>query len=109
VAPDIVKPVPVIAVSTAELTVTAAVPVDVKVTDCVAGVFNPTLPNPTLVALMLSVGPAAAMVSVKVALPVPAPLVALSVTVDVPAAVGVPEINPEEVFTVRPVGKLVAP
>ena len=44
------------------------------------------------------------MVSVSVALPVPALLVALSVVVDVPAVVGVPEINPEAVFTVRPVG-----
>ena len=49
------KPVPV---NVAELTVTAVVPVDVKVTDCVAAVFTSTLPNGTLVALMLSVGTA---------------------------------------------------
>jgi hypothetical protein len=36
-------------------------------------------------------------------------LVALSVTVEVPALVGVPEIKPESVFTVRPVGNPVAP
>ncbi len=49
------------------------------------------------------------MVSVSVACPVPLPFVALSVTVDVPAAVGVPEINPEEVLTDSPPGKPVAP
>ena len=49
------------------------------------------------------------MVSVKVALPVPLPLVALRVTVDVPAAVGVPEINPVVLFTVSPLGNPVAP
>lgn len=51
-----VKPVPV---NVAELTVTAAVPVDVRVTVCVAAVFTSTLPKATLVALMLSVGAAA--------------------------------------------------
>jgi hypothetical protein len=49
------------------------------------------------------------MVSVRVALPVPALLVALRVTVDVPAAVGVPEINPVPLFTVSPAGNPVAP
>jgi hypothetical protein len=49
-----VKPTPV---SVAALVVTGAVPVDVKVTDCVAVVFTSTLSNDTLVALMLSVGP----------------------------------------------------
>jgi hypothetical protein len=43
------KPVPV---SVAELTVTAAVPVDVSVIDCAAAVFTATLPNATLLALM---------------------------------------------------------
>ena len=52
VGPDSVKPVPV---TVAELTVTDPVPVLVKVTVCVDSVFNVTLPNPTLVALMLSV------------------------------------------------------
>ncbi len=56
VAPDNVKPVPV---TVAALTVTDAVPVEVKVTDCVAGALSVTLPNATLVALMLSVGTAA--------------------------------------------------
>ena len=48
------------------------------------------------------------MVSVRVALPVPPLLVALSVTVDVPAAVGVPEINPVSLFTANPAGNAVA-
>jgi hypothetical protein len=48
---------------------------------------------------------AAMTVSVSVALPVPVLLVALSVTVEVPVAVGVPEINPVAVFTVKPAGK----
>lgn len=46
-------------VNIAELMVTGAVPVDVKVTDCVAVEFTSTLPNGTLVTLMLSVGTAA--------------------------------------------------
>jgi hypothetical protein len=49
------------------------------------------------------------MVSVKVAFAVPPLLVALSVTVDVPAAVGVPEINPFPLLTDNPAGKPVAP
>jgi hypothetical protein len=40
--PTIVKPEPVIA---AELTVTGAVPVDVRVNDCVVDVFTVTLPK----------------------------------------------------------------
>src|ERR1700722_4275355 len=52
VGPDIVKPVPA---NTTELTVTDPVPVEDKITVCVAGVFNVTLPNPPLVALMPSV------------------------------------------------------
>jgi len=35
--------------------VTAEVPVEVKVTDCVVGVFRFTLPNATLVAFALNV------------------------------------------------------
>jgi hypothetical protein len=49
------------------------------------------------------------IVNVSDALPVPALLVALSVTVELPALVGVPEIKPESVFTVRPAGNPVAP
>jgi hypothetical protein len=54
-------------------------------------------------------GAGTAMVSVSAALPVPALLAALSVTVEVPAAVGVPEINPVAVFTVNPAGNPAAP
>ena len=49
------------------------------------------------------------IVIVKVALPVPPALVALIVTVNVPEAVGVPEIAPVDVFTVKPAGSPVAP
>jgi hypothetical protein len=49
------------------------------------------------------------MVSVRVAFPVPPLLVALRVTVELPAAVGVPEINPVPLFTVNPAGNPVAP
>jgi hypothetical protein len=43
----------------AEFTVTAAVPVEDRVTDCVAGVPSPTLPNATLVAFTVRLAPAA--------------------------------------------------
>ena len=42
------------------------------------------------------------------ALPVPEELVAVTVTVEVPAADGVPEINPVLVFTESPLGNPVA-
>jgi hypothetical protein len=61
---DIVKPVPL---SVAELIVTAAVPVEVKVTDRVDVEPVATLPNATLLALTLSCG-------VELLLPDPAPL-----------------------------------
>ena len=48
------------------------------------------------------------IVKVNVALPVPPALVALIVTLYVPAVVGVPEINPVLVFTVKPAGSPVA-
>jgi len=54
-------------------------------------------------------GAATVTVSVSVAWPVPLPLVALSVTVEVPAAAGVPEINPLPAFTDNPLGSPVAP
>jgi len=47
-------------------------------------------------------------VTVTVPVPVPAELMAEIVTVDVPAAEGVPEINPVEVLTVSPAGNPVA-
>jgi hypothetical protein len=48
------------------------------------------------------------IVKVNVALPVPVPLVALIVTLKVPAVVGVPEINPVIVLTLKPAGNGVA-
>jgi hypothetical protein len=48
-------------------------------------------------------------VRVSDVLAVPLLLVALSVTLEVPAPVGVPEIKPETVFTVRPAGNPEAP
>src|SRR5579863_10046363 len=50
-APDDVKPIPL---SVIPLMVRGKVPVDVKVTDCVAGVLTTTSPKATLLALMLS-------------------------------------------------------
>ena len=58
VAPDIEKPAPD---NVAEFTVTAAVPVDVSVTDCVAGVLSTTLPKARLVVLTLNVEPPAVL------------------------------------------------
>ena len=49
------------------------------------------------------VGTGLLIVRVSVAVPVPLPLVALIVTLYVPAVVGVPEISPMPVFTLRPV------
>jgi hypothetical protein len=54
-------------------------------------------------------GRGALTVSTRVALPVPPLFVALNVTFEVPAAVGVPEIKPEVVFTARPAGNPDAP
>ena len=47
---------PAEAVDATELIVTGPLPVDVRVTSCVIVVFTITLPNATLVVLMLSVG-----------------------------------------------------
>jgi hypothetical protein len=56
----------------AALIVTGAVPVDVRTTDCVAPVSTSILPNPTFVALTLSVGTAAFNCRAKVFDTVPA-------------------------------------
>ena len=61
------------------LTVTAPVPDDVIVTDCVAGVLSWTLPNVTLVELNVSVGVLAFSVRVKVFATPPADAVSVAV------------------------------
>jgi hypothetical protein len=76
VAPETEKPVPLIP---AAVTVTGAVPVEDRVTDCVAGEFCITLPKAMLVALMLSVGRPVFSCRPKVL----ATLLALAVTVAV--------------------------
>ena len=48
-------------------------------------------------------------VRARLAVPVPMLFVALSATVEVPVAVGVPEIMPVVLFTVRPAGNPLAP
>ena len=57
---------------------------------------------------LVMTGFAGLIVKVNVALPVPPELVALMVTLYVPAVVGVPEIRPVVVFTVKPAGNPVA-
>jgi hypothetical protein len=54
-------------------------------------------------------GGATFTVKARGALPVPPLFVALNVTFEVPALVGVPEISPEAVFTMRPAGNPEAP
>jgi hypothetical protein len=51
----------------------------------------------------------ALMVNVSGPVPVPLPLVALRVMLNVPTTVGVPEIKPVDVFTVKPAGNGAAP
>ena len=51
----------------------------------------------------------ALMVNVNGPVPVPLPLVALRVMLNVPTTVGVPEIKPVDVFTVKPAGNGAAP
>ena len=54
-------------------------------------------------------GTGGAIARLSVALPVPPAFVALMVTLVLPAAVGVPEINPLVEFTLKPAGRPVAP
>jgi hypothetical protein len=58
---------------------------------------------------LLVITKATVTVRVRGPLPVPALLLASSITLEVPAPVGVPEIKPETVFTVRPAGNPDAP
>ena len=63
---------------------------------------------PLAVVALVITGGGGLIVKVKVALPVPLLLVALMVTLYVPAVVGVPEINPVLVLTLKPAGSPVA-
>ena len=58
---------------------------------------------------MMTGGAGGLIVIVNVALPVPPAFVALMVTVRVPELVGVPEMRPVDVFTVKPAGSPIAP
>jgi hypothetical protein len=72
---------------------------------------NPGPPAATQAGLMEPIVGLGLMVITSVALPVLqglAPLLALMVTLVVPAVVGVPEITPVLVFTLRPAGSPVA-
>ena len=63
-SPELEKPVPVRA---AALTVTAEVPVDVSVSDCVVALFTATVPNARLAELRLNVGNCEPSCNVKAA------------------------------------------
>ena len=97
-------------VNVAALMVTGAVPLELIVTDCVAGVFNTTLPKEMLVALMLSVGVRAFNCRVKLLETVPA--LAVSVTAWAVLTDDTAALNPELVAlagTVTVVGTVTAP
>lgn len=76
------KPVPE---TDAEFTVTAVVPVDVSVSDCVAEEFTLTLPKPNVVALNVSCGLAVVAVPLKDTAVVP-PLAELLLIVRLPVS-----------------------
>ena len=63
---------------------------------------------PVAVPGLVMTGGGVLIVIISVAVPVPPELVALMVTGYVPAVVGVPEINPVLVLTVKPEGSPVA-
>ena len=96
VSVEMVNPVPL---KVAPPMVTGAEPVEVSVNDCVAEVFTTKLPNPTLVALMLSVGTAA--FSCRTLLAEVRPMVAFSVTDWVIATADTVAVNP---VLVAPIG-----
>jgi hypothetical protein len=112
-------PAGVVAVIVALFTTTtlvAAVPPNVTVAPAtkfvpVTVTAVPPPVDPAFGLTLLTVGAVGAALTVNVSDPVPVPLasVALSVTIDVPAMVGVPEINPVALFTDSPVGKPEAP
>jgi hypothetical protein len=95
-----VKPVPL---TVTALTVTAAVPVDVRINDWVAGEFKFTLPKAIVAAFMLSVGTPAPNCNAKVFATPPA--LAVSVTVcpeltEDTVAVKIPVVDPAATVTV---------
>jgi hypothetical protein len=75
VVPETVKPVPV---SVGALMVNGKLPVELKVNECVAGVFTATLPNATVGALVLRMRVAASNCRAKLLETIPA--LAVSVT-----------------------------
>jgi hypothetical protein len=78
VAPDTLKPVPL---TVAELIVSAAVPLEVSVSDCVEAVFRLTFPNERLLALNAIVGTAAFNCRAKLVVALPAFAVSIAVCV----------------------------
>ena len=86
--PTMVKPAPLI---DAEFTVTAEVPVDVSVTDCVVGEFTVTFPKLKLAVVTVNCGFAATPVPLRAntaVVPVVELLVMVSCPAAAPAAVG---------------------
>ena len=63
---------------------------------------------PEAVEALLTTGTGGWMTRVRFCVPVPATFVALKVTVEKPVVVGVPEITPVLVFTLKPSGRPVA-
>jgi hypothetical protein len=105
--PDKLKPVPA---TVAALIVTDAAPVELRVTDCATGVFNATLPNETVVALILRMRDAAFNCSVRLLETVPA--LAVSVTTCAVLTGDAVTVNPALVAlagTVTDAGTLTAP
>lgn len=87
--PDHVNPAPV---NVAPLIVTGAVPEEVMVNDCVAGVLTITPPNATVVALMLNASIAA--FSCRVKLVITLPVLAVIVTACAAATANTVVVNP---------------
>jgi hypothetical protein len=99
VTPEMVKPAPVML---AELTVTDAVPVEVKVRVCVVAVPTETLPKVRLVALTVKVGVPAVKTRAKVSVTLPALAVNVAVCeveTDETVAVKLPVVEPAATVT----------
>ena len=86
----------------AALTVTGAVPVEERVTDCVAGEFTKTSPKEMLVVLMLSVGTPVPSCRANVSATLPALAVRVTVTAvltEETVAVKLPVVAPDATVT----------